>query len=1010
MNCPPAFGLRAVAAAATLASAAGAAAQTSTSPAAEVALNYGVQAIDTRRGLSSNTTFAVLQDDQGFVWIGTIDGLNRFDGADFRIFRHGPDDPTSISNNSIRQLWDDPDGNIWMRTGVGTDRLDPATGEFHHYDFLGQDFVDDAQGRLLMAADEGLFRYVPGTDSFEAVSSLATSWRFAEDPVWRMLLDRNRNVWIGTAGGRLLRLDPNDEVAEFETPFAPASVGFEDPEGRLWVGHERGLGIFDPATGETFTPPEMATFTRHVLPMVATEEGEVWIGSDRLYRMVPGHPPRVARLDDGPAAAPLSSRFWDMMVDREGGLWIATVVGLRRLDPYAGPFVNFTHDPGDPASVGAGPVTALHADGDGDLWAGTLAGNVTQIGSDGQIGARFAVADSDCGQEIWSLEASDRDALWVGTSRGLCHVDRRSGTAARIRLVNGADPFTESVQAILPNGPNELWVGSLSGLFKFDTASHAVRRVPLPVPHGIQGMQRDADGGIWIGTLESDLLYLAEGAARPRLHAVGQADTFRGSEGFWTIRPSSSNQYWVGSDRGLFDFASDKESLTPAEVSAGVDTGPVYAIARDAAGSVWLSTNNGLLRLESAPDQVRARRYTVADGLPHFEFNRRAFARLPDGRLAFGGFGGVTVVDPGGANSNPFPPPVRVLAVERAAREGIVRQENPSDATVVVPHHDTGLTFRFAAMTLGDPTKTRYAYKLDGFDAAWHDVGPDRYARYPALPAGDYTLTVRAANGDGVWNEDGANVRLRVEPAWFATTWFRALVLLTSVLGLGLAVRHYSTRHLRLRVRQLELDREIRLERERISRDLHDNVGARVSTFLAGVELAQLTARSERADDLDGHLGALRGEAQRTMEQLHETVWSLNRERVSLGDLAEQVDEYLLEQGRFRERPKLRRDVVDDPTCSLRSERGLDMFRIIQEAVRNAIRHAAAAAVTVRLASRDGNITLQVEDDGTHRNPADRPQGNGVRGMAQRAERLGGDLLVERNAAGGTTVTLRAPM
>jgi signal transduction histidine kinase len=322
---------------------------------------------------------------------------------------------------------------------------------------------------------------------------------------------------------------------------------------------------------------------------------------------------------------------------------------------------------------------------------------------------------------------------------------------------------------------------------------------------------------------------------------------------------------------------------------------------------------------------------------------------------------------------------------------------------------DTGLVVRFTAPTFADAHRLHLQYRMEGLDAGWVAAGADRRARYPALRPGRYAFHVRAASADGVWSLDDAVITIVAPAPWWASWWFRSGAGLAGVILLVATLRWVLTRPLRRRVRALELDQRVRAERERISRDLHDHVGAQVTTLLAGIELAGLRAGRGEQGALPPVLADLGEEARRTIAQLRETVWSLRQDHISLRDLAAQVQEDLRNRQRMMARPRLTCDASGDLSIELGSEKALHLFRIVQESVTNAIRHANASAVHVDIASHAGSgIRVSVTDDGRFQPAAAEHQGTGLAGMRSRAADMGAAFSC-LGAAVGTTIQVVVP-
>lgn len=961
----------------------------------------GVRILGARDGLSHNVVFALLQDRAGHLWIGTIDGLNRYDGRSFRIYRHDPDDPASLSNSTVRDLWQGGDGSLWVRTAAGLDRLDPLSGAVRRYPVRAWQLATGPEGGLLVAAVEGLLRYDAEADRFVSVDTVAeTAWPEA-DPAWGLVVDRRGRSWIGTRSGQLVEVDRDGSVRHYPSPWQQLAICCDDAAGRLWIGHSEGLGFYDPEL-DRFTP--VGPLGGPVVAAARSSDQGMWLGGEGLIRVEAGQEVvAAAERSDAPV--------WALLEDREGALWVGTTGGLRYFDPYRKPFRAFRHEPDSPESVPGDAVSALTVASDGTLWVGTLDAGIARFdpGSDADSdrAVRFPLPTGTgvpCAGGVWSLAALRPGEIWIGTDAGLCALDPGTG---RFRPIGLGTERERPVIGPLLVAPDAVWAGSSRGLYRVDPDGAVAVLVLADV--AVQGLAHGRDGALWIGTADSELYRLDPGTTTAERVAAATAGAL-GSEGYWGIAERPGGDLWLASDRGLVIFEPSTGRLAPHPATEHLPSAAVYALVDGVEGATWLSTNHGLLRLRptvSAPGLDGLRRYGVADGVVAEEFNRRAVAAFPDGRLAFGAMGGLTVFDPRAMDDNPHPPPIAIDTLERFRRDGTVRQSVRAGQTVRLPWDDTGLVIEFAALTFSSPERVTYAYRLDGVDEQWIRGEGEGRARYPALAPGTYRFSVRAANGDGVWNHEGAHLEIVVPPPWWATIWFRSIVLVGMLAGLVAAVRQVSTRSLRRRLDELERERRVRLERERISRDLHDNVGSQVATILSGLELARLSARSGEGERAQQLLDSLGQDARRTMAELRDTVWSLHSERVTVADLAERLREAMLERGRYAEDVVLLVEAAGDAERSLDASVALELFRIAQEAVSNALRHSGSARVRVVLdAPAGGDVALTVLDEGRFRTPDAGQRGHGLDNMRARAERVGGTFSLDTTEA-GTTVSVR---
>lgn len=971
---------------------------------------------DGRVGLPQNTAFDVIQDHQAFLWVGTNDGLVQYDGRTFVVFRHRQDDASSLSHDTVRRVFEDRRHRLWIRTEAGLDRHERHNDRFRHYPIQPQQVFEDDDG-LIVASHTGLHRYDEAADRFETLTAFPLSGQTDSpspgDPVWGLRRSRAGVTWLTTQKGHVFGWSPDGTTRHLQLPWRDATILNEDPDGRLWVGHDAGMAVIDPAGPGIVAHDPFRVVHGSVIAFGRGPDNDVWFGGTTLYRTTArGTVVTPVDVGDDPLATPIRS----ILLDREGLIWLATPRGLRFHSPYAKRWLHAGRSSVGPATLSGSAVMAVARGSAHQLWVGTLDGGLdrTVIRPEGTEVAvpRVATAGASCPDQVWALLPDSHGRLWVGSGHGLCVVEAGRPRQIGMAPANGlsAEPV---VFTLRQDGTGGIWVGTTVGLFRLDPQTLTIRRLDDIGGGNVEGLLIAADGGVWVGTSRSELYRIDPATFDTRYYPLSTSAEFRGSEGFWTLAEVGDGRLWLGGDRGLFLFDPASGSLEAVGERRGVPAAPIYAILRDEQGSLWLSTRNGLLRhrnpLTATPGTALVRHYTTDDGLPFDEFNRRAAVAGPDGWLTFGGMGGVVRFRPSEFRDNPHAPPVHIVDVERSRLEGPPQHTRPVDDVVSLAVGDAGLVLHFTAPTFADAHRDQLKYQMEGLDTGWVTASTDRRARYQALRPGRYTFRVRAANADGVWNLEGTTITVLVPTPWWASWWFRLSV---GLMGAGIfvaALRWVLTRPLRRRVRALELDQRIRAERERISRDLHDNVGAQVSTLLAAIELAGLRAGEGESGPLQRVLSDLREDARRTMAQLRETVWSLRHDHISLRDLAGQVQDDLGNRQRVLARPLLRCVASGDMSVELGSEKALHLFRVVQESVTNAIRHADASIVHVDITfNTDTGLRVSVRDDGTFRPATEDHHGSGLASMRWRAEEIGACLSC-RGTPDGTTIEVVLP-
>ncbi len=995
-------------------------------------------------GLPQSTVMATLQDRQGFLWVGTEDGLGRYDGYDFETFRHDPADPRSLSDNYIIALHQTHDGTLWVGTSDGgLNRFDGGSFKAFRHDpddagSLTHDRVTDlaegADGALWVATrGGGLDRLDQTTGTFTHFRHDSTDARsLPNDQVWTLLADRAGRLWVGTRGGGLARYDGENGFVRYQNaPLDPNSLPGDDVldlheghDGSIWIatfGH--GLARLDPSTsritryGHDETDPHTLP-SDGVVSVWQDRAGDVWAGTwgSGLGRLDPATG-EVTRYTHDPAdIGSLGDDYVRSIYESpQGLLWVGTVSGgLSVRNPARERFHHVRHVDDDPTSLLTDYVRAFADEPDGTLWVGTRDG-LSRL-RDGRF-EHFTADDGPGALSASYVRAllSDHDGrLWVGTASGL---NRREPDGRFTRFLHNpddaeaGDPNVHRVYALLEARDGLLWVGTRDGLHAFDRERETfVRRFghgeganALP-DNEVIALVEGTDGVLWVGTT-GGLARVETATGRVTRYVHDPSDPYSLSDNrVFSLLPSEDGGVWAGTNSGLDRLDPATGHFRHVTERDGLPNELVYGILPDDAGCLWLSTNKGLARLDPADGTIRT--YDASDGLQSNEFNQGAYYRARNGDLLFGGIGGFNRFDPAAIAANPHAPPV-VLTEFRI----FDRPATPPPDGIRLTHADNFFSFEFAALDFANPTRNQYAYKLEGFDDTWHYAGTRRYVSYTNLDGGRYTFRVRGSNNDGVWNEAGLAVPLTVVPPVWETWWFR-LALALGVLGVGFAGA-WAWQRGRMRIlersrdeiaeaqRRLSEGRE--QERLHLARELHD--GPVQDLYTAKL---QLSLAAEK-------LG-LNGET-RPVEE------ALGRVSASLRGICGELRPPAL--GPFGLAAALRSHVralrTAHPDLHFELELAADgqrlpedvrlaLFRIAQEALSNAARHANACTVRVTFTVDAEETVLEVRDDGRGFRVPDRPLDGarggafGLLGMAERAEALGGRLDVESVPGQGATV------
>lgn len=810
--------------------------------------------IGPEHGLSQSSVYCILQDHQGFMWFGTDGGLNKYDGYNFTVYRRDAENPHSLSNGTIMSLYEDRSGVLWIGTYGGLNKFDREKEAFISYqrdpknpNSLSGAFVlslaEDHNGALWIGTNRGLNKFNREKETFTCYQhDPKNPSSLSENRIRSLYVDRAGVLWIGIVGGGLNKFDQEKQIfTRYQhDPGNPNSLSdnfvwsiHEDDAGMFWIGTQGGLNKFD-RKRETFTryqhdPKNPNSLSEdEVLSFYEDRAGMLWIGTDggglnrfdrerqifTRYGYDPKNPNslRTNRIRslyedrtgvlwisvDGAGLSKIdrtkekfthyqhlpenpnslsNNRVKSLYEDRSGALWIGTDWGLNRFDREKERFTHYQHDPTNPNSLSENRVRPLAEDRAGMIWIGTNSGGLNKFDPEKEIFTHFKHdpqnRNSLSDNVVWSLLVDRAGTLWVGTYvGGLNMLNRETETFTRYQYdPNNLNSLNDTiVRSIYEDRDGMLWIGTDGGFNKFDRAKGTFTRYkhdPLN-PNSVSSnrvrpFHEDHSGMLWIGT-------------------------------------------WGG---GLNRFDREKEIFTRYNVRDGLPDDVIYGILEDNHGNLWISTNNGLSRFN--PQTKQFKNYDIGDGLQSNEFSGSAYHKSDrTGEMFFGGVNGFNIFHPDSLQDNPYIPPVVFTSFKRyntdeAQGEAIIEKGISVKAELALSYKDNILAFEFAALSYRSAFKNQYAYKLEGFNDNWIHLGTKRDVTFTNLDPGEYTLRVKGSNNDGVWNEEGASLRITITPPWWKTWWaygFYGLCILSLLYG----IRRFELRH---KTRELARERQV---------------------------------------------------------------------------------------------------------------------------------------------------------------------------------------------------------
>lgn len=998
-------------------------AQSANTPQDDAAESFSFEHYGQTEGLSQGTINDMVSYD-GFMWFATQDGLNRFDGNGFRVFRKGG--PHTLSDNLVQALLADSQGRLWIGSASGLTVYDRHSGQFQTLQEafglahpIGLTSInrlfEDRQRRIWVITDAlGLFCFEPRTKKVRVF--------FPNDnTIQGNCVARDGRIWVSSFN-EVFEFDPYAEV------FRPMHIGKRlrtqslirtillDKQDNLWIAtSDDGAFVLE---RDQITHYQQGTTTGHlssndIATSLVDQAGRVWLGT-RTGGICIYHPDtrQFSYVRHGRSSPrSLAEDFvWRLYQDQQGIIWVGnSSQGIDKYDPHRFPFGLIGQNDDPRQSLPDNMIFRISGQGD-DLYIGTETGGAARYslktGRITPLTQTTPSAASAMRNETRVITADSDKNLWFANWRELAQYDPVRHTVRTYPVVGPRKQMYAFCAHVLNDSTgrsSEIWVGGPGGLTRFDVWTRQWKNwQDIPALNGVSAaynirlIYQHSPSVIWFGTLGSGLIGYDRITKQTRL--------FNEKNGLGCANVRSLLQVgqtlWVGTDCGLFRIFLDTMRVFRQYTKAdGLPNEVIYSILPDNNEDLWLSSNQGLTHF--SPVRGVIKNYDVTDGLQSNEFNTNVSYKHTDGTLFFGGVNGITYFKTANLRPNTFVPPVRITGISV-----LDSAYNPNRAHLTLGPDQNFIEFSFAALNFSNSRKNQYQYQLEGIDPGWVRAGHRHTANYTKLPPGEYTFRVKGSNDDGVWNERGTSVRVTITPPFWATLWFRLLLISLLVAGLYGVYRYRITQ---LRSRQAhELAVAVRtqeLERQRFSKELHDGVGANLAVLK--MYLSSLGSPTVAVDELKARsLAVLKS----SIDEIRSIIHDMHPRRLAEEGLVQTIADMveLMNESHHFSVTFEPRNVPQKLPESLE----INLFRVVQELMQNAVKHAHARTVRLQLHYEHDTLHLTYRDDGRGFTPARAGQspGNGLVNIEQRVALMKGTYRLQSAENQGTTVEISVPV
>jgi ligand-binding sensor domain-containing protein len=783
------------------------------------------------QGLSNTTILCITQDSRGFMWFGTRDGLNRYDGVNVTVYKNNPHVSSSIRDNFIRCIYEAADHTLWIGTSYGLASFDPKSDKFTRYwhsyrgKRAGDDIItsicDDAQHNLWISTlDSGIYRLDGKTKYFSHFSHSNKAGSISSDSVNYIFKDAHSQIWVGTANG-LNSLDA--KTGKFKV-YRQADRGAnsitcisEDNAGRLWMGTTAsGLVVFDHGSFKTLKHNDNdpnSLSSNLVISVLADKKGNIWAGTDgggmNMYDAAKGTFYQYTPVPDNSNS--LSNLTVSALYeDVQGNLWIGTHRGGVNMYSAGMDKFKLFREGVATNTLSYDDVKAFFQDAQGNIWVGTDGGGLNLFDKKTGTFKRYQYdarnPKSLSSNAVQAIAADAQGNLWIGTwGGGLNMMDKNTGEFTHFRNDTSKTSLSSDfLQRLFLDSKGNFWVATYyGGLNLWNPKTHNFTRVTKDSTgktsfsgKDVVSIGEDHDGNVWFGTDDGGLNKYSL-ATKTFSHYFDQEEKKTDSRVLFT---DSKGRLWLG-QAGLFLFDKASNSFKLYSHKCGLDTNFIKGMAEGKHHNLWVSTSNGLVKLY--PSNGDAVLFNTSDGLQGMEFEANSYMTANDGEMYFGGINGFNAFYPDNIKVNQFVPHVYITGlqffnktVKPGAADSILKEDVSYEPEFSVNHRFNSVSFTFAALNYINSANNQYKYKLEGFDTTWTEAGAEHKAVYTNLDPGTYVFRVIASNNDGVWNEKGASIMFTIEkPVW--TRWWFRIIVLAIIVSIIYSYNRYTVNDLR---------------------------------------------------------------------------------------------------------------------------------------------------------------------------------------------------------------------
>lgn len=941
-----------------------------------------------------NNMISCIFDDDRYLWVGAVQGLNRFDKTteQFKEFK------LSFFDNFIHGIYPSSDKELWIRSSGGLNRIDRTKEKYTKFNDFGEDtlkamisedpntLLEDDKGYLWIGTSEnGLYKYDLKNKTFKNYKfNTEDSNSLSNNNISKILKDNKGNLWVSTYAGGLNKF--NIQTEKFKR-FQHHSLNGNsiisdtiyhmviDNDEKFWIGTPRGISVFDP-NSDNFTnlQSDNNLFSlSDISDLYCDNAGAVWICSSHEYGFIIcntlkwkfNYYKNLSGDNDSLTFNPTTS----VCEDHLGNFWIGTGKGIDVLNKKKEKVRHFEHNPKDSTSLGKNTVLNIYKDKKNFMWIGTSYGPLDRYDPEKNIFTHFYDTDGE-GFRTFQIFEDKKGYLWIGLSESGIRVFDSSRTLIREYLYTKKDnsPYTNAnITDIFEDSKENIWVGSRFGLATIDLSTDSIifyENDPNLLNLYILGINEDDNGNIWVGTTNG--LKSLDTITKTFKHYNNMKDG--GRDDIIGLMKDSKGNFWSTIDKGITRFSLNDKTFTNYGVSDGFQVNTFHI----------------------KPQQYKAR----------------------DGEMFFAGSKGLTSFYPDSIPQNKNIPAIVLTDFKIFNKAVKLDTSITQKKEITISYKENFFSFDFASLDYTNPSKNQHAYMLEGIDKDWINVGNVRTANYTDIEPGEYTFRVKGSNNDGIWNEEGTSIKITITPPWWQTWWFKSCGAALIFMTVGYGYKKRVNKLKKEKSAQEEFSKKLlnsqEEERKKIASVLHDSIAHDVLITKNSSELGLISAGENK--EVKEILNKISEQSSATLNELRRIQFNLHPYEVGKLGLTKAIKSIVYRVSKSTEiKFTLEEDFIDK---IFSEENEIHLYRIIQEAINNIIKHSSATEAEIKINRTDQNIFIIISDNGKGflKNYAFRKNSMGLSGISERIKLLGGNLEIESESGNGTVLKITLPV